>query len=68
MKKKSKVKTFRVWTKSVGYCYIDIKAENGEDAVEKAKDIDGGDFTEDTCQGYWDVLEAEELKNANKKR
>lgn len=41
------MKTFRVWAKSIGFCYLDVEAENEEEAMRIARDADGGEYIED---------------------
>lgn len=48
---------FRIWAKSVDYCYVDIEAENEEAAYEfAAENVDGGSFHNDWGYGSWDML------------
>lgn len=53
---------FRIWAKSIDYCYLDVEAENVHQAMEVAEAADGGDFHEDG--GDWEfsdnVLELDE--------
>jgi len=60
-------KKFRVWYKSTDYLYVDIEAENEEEAKEKAYNTDGGDFTADygvnnVCGWDFDKVEDMEQK------
>lgn len=52
---------YRVWAKSIDYCYLDVEADSQEEAEQIARDTDGGDFIEDG--GDWEYLfdETEEL-------
>lgn len=53
------MKTYRVWAKSISYCFVEIEAESENDAMEIAEEMDGGDF-EDSGVGDWiidDVIE-----------
>lgn len=43
---------FRVWAQSISDVYIDIEAENEDDAREAAEFVDGGDFHDDGL-GDW---------------
>jgi hypothetical protein len=43
-------------------CEFDV--EEGQDAWDVAKQIDGGDFNELDCSGDWKIYEVEEVKNA----
>lgn len=38
---------FRVWAQSISDVFIDIEAEDEEQALEAAKELDGGDFHDD---------------------
>ena len=55
------MKTYRVWAKSIDYYYIDVQAENAEEAWEIANDTDGGDFTP-TWDGDWEMLDESYIK------
>lgn len=47
--------TYRVWAKSISYCYADIKAESEEEALKIADEMDGGEFI--ACpDGDWETL------------
>ena len=48
------LKTYRVKATMESYCYIDIQAENPEEAWDIARDTDGGNFN-DTGDGDWIV-------------
>ena len=54
---------FRVKAKMVSYPYAIVEAETEEEALEKANQMDGGDFTPDESVGggYWEIVEAEEV-------
>lgn len=47
--------TYRVWAKTVSYCYLDIDADSEENALRVAEETDGGEFipTED---GDWEIM------------
>lgn len=58
-------KVYRVWARSIGYCYIDIEAESAEKAQELADEcVDGGDFHDDGIGGWeWgSVAEMEDVE------
>lgn len=57
-----KKKTFRVYAKVVTYCYLDVEAENQEQAEEIAQDTDGGDFTTEEVEDGGDFIVAPEEK------
>ena len=48
-------KSFRVWAKMTTYCYIDVKANDQDQAETMAKDMDGGDFIS-TDDGDWEIV------------
>lgn len=55
------MKKYRVWAKSIGYCYLDVEAENEEEAFAKAYETDGGEYTEDSGDWeYGEIMEVEE--------
>lgn len=53
-------KTYRVWAACTSYCYLDVAADSEEEAMDIARDADGGDFMP-APDGDWDVTEAVEL-------
>ena len=53
------MKTFRVLASYTSYCYMDIQAENLDEAREIAYNADGGDFT-DQGLGDWNIDEITE--------
>jgi hypothetical protein len=57
-------KNFRVWATVTSYCYLDVKAENVDDAMSIVEDTDGGDFTPcpDDDSGSFEIYQAEERK------
>ena len=64
------MKTYRVYAESITDLYIDISANNEEEAIEQARETDGGEFSE--CEpvmfnGEFNVTSAEEL-TTNKKQ
>ena len=52
---KPELKTFRVQSECINYCYIDVEAVSKEEANQIAEGIDGGDFTS-TEDGAWNIL------------
>ena len=52
--------TFRVYAESVSTYYVDVVADNEEDAMEIAENKDGGEFKKDGL-GYWDVTYADKI-------
>jgi hypothetical protein len=55
------MKTYRVTAQYVTYVYVDIEAENDDQAWEIARDMDGGNFNE-SGYGDWDIDSIEEIK------
>ena len=55
------MKKYKVIAKSVSYPYVIVKANNEEEALEIAEELDGGDFEED-WDGDFEILEAEPYK------
>lgn len=55
---------YRVWAECISDVYIDIEAENEDQAYEFARNyVDGGEFHED-CLGDWvfgSVIEVEDV-------
>ena len=46
---------YRVYAESVSAVYVDIEADNYDDAYRIAKEMDGGEFIEDVAGGRWDM-------------
>jgi hypothetical protein len=42
-------------------CFVEIEAENEDDAYELARDMDGGSFTS-TDTGDWRIVDIEEVE------
>ena len=55
------MKTYRVEAQYITYVYVDIEAEDADQAWEIASDMDGGDFKESGF-GDWGITNVEELK------
>lgn len=51
---------FRVYAESTSNYYIEVEAENEEQAKEIAENTDGGDFIEDGS-GSWDITNADKI-------
>lgn len=53
---------YRVWAQSISYVYLDVEAVDEDQAMEIAREADGGDFHEDG--GDWefsdDITELDE--------
>lgn len=57
-------KKFRVWAKTVDYCYLDVEADSKEEAMEVAEEADGGAFHNDWSNGEWEFVdEVEEIND-----
>lgn len=54
-------KTFRVFAEVTTSCYLDVEAETEEEALAIGQDADGGEFTTQDDDGYWDVYSAVEI-------
>ena len=57
-----KLKTYKVWARSISHVYALIEAADHESAWDKAKDMDGSDFI-DSGHGDWDLVSTEEVTN-----
>jgi len=44
-------------------CYLEVKADDEEDAYRQGKDADGGIFTEEESEGDWEITGVEEVKS-----
>ena len=55
------MKTFKVTASFISYCHAEIEAETLEEAIELARDLDGGDFipAENDDWNIEDVVEVE---------
>lgn len=55
--------TYRVWAKMTDYVYADIKAKSKEEAIDKAVEMDDGEFIP-TAKCGWEIMdEATEVIN-----
>ena len=53
---------YRVWAQCISDVYVDIEADNEDQAYEYAKyELDGADFHEDPCGGAWEMGSVDEL-------
>ena len=52
------MKTYRVWAKIISYAYLDVDAEDEDEAWEVADRTDGGEFTP-THDGDWELLDTD---------
>ena len=53
------MKTYRILASYTSYCYMDVEAENLDEAREIAYNADGGDF-KDQGLGDWNIDEITE--------
>ena len=56
---------YRVWAHSISDVYIDIEAETEEQALEAAKEVDGGDFHEDIFGCGWEFVDIVPLEDGD---
>ena len=54
------MKKWKVYAQMVTQYEVEVTAENEDEAIDKAEQIDGADWSEDSPCGDWDVLRAEE--------
>ena len=55
------MKKWKVIAQSVTQYEIEVMAENEDEAIDKAEQIDGADWSEDSPSGDWEILRAEEV-------
>lgn len=53
------MKKYRVWARSIDYCFLDVEAESEKEAMEIAQNTDGGEFFT-TLLGEWEFDKVEE--------
>jgi len=53
---------YRIKAVMTSVCYLDIEAEDENDAYRKAKDADGGLFAEEESEGDWEITDVDEIK------
>ena len=49
------MKTYRVWAKTTSWAYLDVEAEDEEEAYRIADSTDGGEFIGSDVDGDWEV-------------
>ena len=60
------MKKWKVLAQSVIQYEVEIMAENEDEAIERAENLDGADWTEEeTISPDWEVLRAEEVTSCN---
>ncbi len=57
------MKTYRIRSLSVSVCYLEVEANTEAEAWVKGEEADGGDFTEEESEGYWEITDVEEVKS-----
>jgi len=55
------MKTYRILASYTTYCYLDVEAENIDEARELGYEADGGDFISDQ-HGDWNIDDVIELE------
>lgn len=56
---------YRVWAECIDYVYIDVEAENGDQAYEFARDyVDGGEY-HTSCHGDWEMDNVVQLDDSS---
>lgn len=58
------MKKYRVTARYHTYCTAVVEAETAEQAETIAEEMDGGDFKENGELGDWQIVHAEEIKDA----
>ena len=56
------MRKWKVIAQSVTQYEIEVMAENEDEAIDKAEQIDGADWSEDSPSGDWEIIRAEEVK------
>lgn len=54
------MKTYRVLASYMTYCYLDVEAENADEARELGQEADGGEFKADVY-GDWNIDDITEV-------
>jgi hypothetical protein len=57
------MKKFRVRALMTSVCYLEVEADDEEDAYRQGKDADGGIFVEEESEGDWTITGVEEMKS-----
>jgi len=57
------MKKFKVTACYYTYCTAEVEAETEDDAFEKARDMDGGDFKPSHENFDWHINQVTEIKN-----
>ena len=55
LERRTNMAKYRVWAEMTTYCYIDVEAQNEDEAYNIAKGIDGGEFITSN-DGHWEIL------------
>jgi len=59
------MKKFRIRALATSVCYLEVEAEDEDDAYRQGKDADGGIFAEEESEGSWEVTGVEDLTPPN---
>ena len=55
---------YKVYARSVTYCYLIVEADDEDEAWNIARDTDGGEWETDCCHnnidGFWEMYDIEE--------
>lgn len=57
------MKKFRVRALMTSVCYLEVEANDEEDAYRQGKDADGGIFVEEESEGSWEITDVKEMKS-----
>ena len=55
------MKKWKVYAKSESYYEVEVMAESEEDAMDKADQLDGSEWVEDSFNPDWEVIRAKEV-------
>lgn len=55
LERRTNMAKYRVWAEMTTYCYIDVEAQNEDEACNIAEGIDGGEFITSN-DGHWEIL------------
>lgn len=60
------MKKFRVRALATSVCYLEVEADDEDDAYRQGKDADGGIFVEEESEGSWEVTDVTDLTPPDK--
>lgn len=58
-----KMRKYRVWARSIDYCYLDVEAESEDEAYDIASQTDGGEFCCDSASGEWEMDHVDKIED-----